>query len=217
MKRSLFQPQRLKLPPALLLVPSFVDRELLATVGKSARSKRPLLNATLLTFERHALLTGFIGYPNLLTLLEFVADLGRKEVYFLGLAGGIDPCFDAPRSVSVTSIRADASFRHLSKRDSFPLKRFPLRPALVRAAAVSVDLIQRETRGWLRRQGEKAAELVEMELYPLRVFLGRPFHALVVVSDRVTVQGIVPFADREQVRREFHRSFNLIMEQINHG
>jgi hypothetical protein len=59
--------------------------------------------------------------------------------------------------------------------------------------------------------------VVEMELFPLRVFLGKPFVALVVTTEIVSVLGIRPFADREAVRTEFRRALGFVMEWIDNG
>ncbi len=88
---------------------------------------------------------------------------------------------------------------------------------------VSVDVIQRETPAWLAAQRAQRADIVEMELFPLRWFLGRPFRALVVLSDRVEATGIRPFADKDKFNREFQRAFQAIdagpsnMKKVNPG
>jgi len=57
---------------------------------------------------------------------------------------------------------------------------------------------------------------VEMELFPLRWFLGRPFRALVVLSDRVEATGISPFGGRDRFNEEFQRAFQAITRTIEH-
>ena len=55
-----------------------------------------------------------------------------------------------------------------------------------------------------------------MELFPLRWFLGRPFRALVVLSDRVEATGIRPFGDKDKFNREFQRAFQAMTRTIEH-
>ncbi len=43
-----------------------------------------------------AVISGFLGYPHLFTLLALVAGLEEKEVYFLGSAGALAPASRAP-------------------------------------------------------------------------------------------------------------------------
>jgi hypothetical protein len=52
-------------------------------------------------------------------------------------------------------------------------------------------------------------------LFPLRWFLQRPFHALVVLSDRVEASGIRPFAAKQKFQTEFARAFEYIVSHIN--
>ena len=200
----------------MILAPVIPDGRLLADIGKGALKKRSLLGATLLTFENHSLLAGFIGYPHLLTLLEFIAAVREKEFYFLGLAGSLVSRFRPAQTVNVSQIRPSGVFSRFSRVRNFQLKPFP-DAGVSRAPAVSVDLIQRETPSWLRRQVRNGVALVEMEIFPLRVYLGKPFTALVVVSDRVTEKGIVPSAKRKDVAREFLAAYDLIRRQIDHG
>ncbi|MCJ7483646.1 MAG: hypothetical protein MUO31_11855, partial [Thermodesulfovibrionales bacterium] len=81
---------------------------------------------------------------------------------------------------------------------------------------VSVDVLQRETPAWLAEQHALKTDIVEMELFPLRCFLGRPFHALVVLSDRVEEKGISPFREKAKFNSEFSRAFQAITRYINH-
>jgi hypothetical protein len=112
-------------------------------------------------------------------------------------------------------IRPSSVFRRFSRAAALPLKTlktgdFPI------VSGVSVDIIQRETPAWLEEQHSLRTDIVEMELFPLRWFLGRPFHALVVLSDRVEENGIRPFRKREKFNNEFSRAYNAITRTINH-
>jgi hypothetical protein len=97
-----------------------------------------------------------------------------------------------------------------------PLKVFPA-DSFPSVRGVSVDIIQRETHGWLAEQQSKKIDIVEMELFALRWFLKKPFHALVVLSDRVEPTGIRPFAAKQKFQAEFARAFDYIIQHINHG
>lgn len=170
----------------------------------------------MLWFENMAVISGFIGYPHLLTLLQLVAGLADKEIYFLGSAGAIDRRFKEPKVLQVSQIYSSSVLKRFSGKSSFPLEVFPDAP-FPGVAGVSVDIIQRETPSWLAAQRLKKIAIVEMELFPLRWFLGRPFHALVVLSDRVEPSGIRPFAEKQKFQSEFARAFDFIVKQINHG
>jgi hypothetical protein len=215
MKPSLFRPRQFATPPSLVLVPYFGRASLLAGLKKQARSQRDLLHSSWLWFGNMALITGFIGYPHLLTLLGLVAGLEGKEVYFLGSAGALQPRFREPQAVQVGEIRPSSVFKRFSRSAALPLKKFA-DPSFPVVSGVSVDIIQRETPAWLAGQRSLRTDIVEMELFPLRCFLGRPFHALVVLSDRVRESGIAPFAAPDAFDREFHRAFHAITRRIDH-
>jgi hypothetical protein len=215
MKPSLFRPRQFATPPALVLVPFFSQNSLFATLQKQARRRQDLLHSSLLWFENMAIISGFIGYPHLLTLLGLIADLADKEVFFLGAAGALKPRFREPAALQVGEIISSSIFKRFSRAASLPLKKFAdLSFPVVRG--VSVDVLQRETPAWLAEQHALKTDIVEMELFPLRCFLGRPFHALVVLSDRVEEKGISPFREKEKFNSEFNRAFNAITRYINH-
>jgi hypothetical protein len=215
MNPSLFQPRQFATPPSLVLVPYFPATNLLANLQRQALRRHDFLHSTLLWFEKAAMLSGFIGYPHLLTLLQLIADLPDKKIYFLGTAGTINPRFKEPTALQVSKIYSSSIFKRFSGKSSFPLKVFPA-GSFPSVRGVSVDIIQRETQGWLTEQRLKKIAIVEMELFPLRWFLQKPFHALVVLSDRVEPSGIRPFNEKQKFQREFARSLKCIMRYINH-
>lgn len=215
MKPSLFQPRQFAFPPSLVLVPYFPPGPMAAALRKKARRRQEFLHSSLLWFDRMAVISGFIGYPHLLTLLQRVAGLDEKDVYFLGAAGALLPRFREPQAVQVTEIRSSSVFRRFSRSAALPLKGFA-DPSFPAVSGVSVDVVQRETADWLAGQRSLRTGIVEMELFPLRCFLGRPFHALVVVSDRVLATGIRPFGEKEKFQREFERAFHAITRCIDH-
>jgi hypothetical protein len=211
----LFRPRQFAIPPALVLVPYFSQPALFSELQQRAARRHSFLHSSLLVFDDHAVISGFLGYPHLLTLLALVGDLAEKEVFFLGSAGALAPRFREPAALQVKEIMPSAVFKRFSG-STLALKHFPDRsfPAV---RGVSVDMIQRETPAWLARQRARRADFVEMELFPLRWFLGRPFHAMVVLSDRVESTGIRPFAAREKFAGEFHRAFQAITRTIAHA
>jgi hypothetical protein len=215
MKPSFFQPRQFVIPPALVLVPYFSQGSLFSALKKQALRRQDILHSTLLWFENMAIVSGFIGYPHLFTLLPMIADLGEKEIYFLGSAGAIDPRFTEPEAVQVERISPSAIFKRFSGKTGLALKAFPGGP-FRGASGVSVDIIQRETPAWLAAQRARKTGIVEMELFPLRWYLQRPFQALVVLSDRVDATGIRPFADKKKFQSEFARAFDFIAGHINH-
>jgi hypothetical protein len=216
MKPSLFQPRQFVVPPSLVLVPYFSQGPLFATLQKRSLRQQEFLHSSLLWFENMAVISGFIGYPHLLTLLQMIAGLADKEIYFLGSAGAIDHRFKEPKALQVSRIYSSSVLKRFSKKSSLPLKVFPAAPFPV-VAGVSVDIIQRETPAWLAAQRLKKVDFVEMELFPLRWFLQKTFHALVVLSDRVEPCGIRPFSEKQKFHSEFARAFDFIVKQINHG
>jgi hypothetical protein len=216
MKPSLFQPRQFVTPPSLVLVPYFSQSSLFAALQKQALRQQDFLHSSLLWFENLAVISGFIGYPHLLTILALFAELEKKDIYFLGSAGAIHPRFSGPTTLQVSEICSSSIFIRFSGKSRLPLKVFPDGPFPgVRGA--SVDIIQRETTTWLAAQRLKKIDIVEMELFPLRWFLRKPFHALVVLSDRVEASGIRPFTDKQKFQREFKSAFDYIIAHINRG
>jgi len=215
MRPSLFRPRQFTTPPSLVLVPYFSRASILAGQQQQARRRQEVLHSSWLWFGNRALISGFIGYPHLLTLLGLVAGLEEKEIYFLGSAGALQPRFRAPAAVQVGEIRPSSVFKRFSRAAAMPLKTFADASFPV-VSGVSVDIIQRENPAWLAGQRARRTDIVEMELFPLRCFLGRPFHALVVLSDRVRAAGIEPFAARDAFDREFQRAYHAITRCIDH-
>jgi hypothetical protein len=216
MNPSLFKPRQFAIPSSLVLLPYFSQPTLFSALQKESIRQQDFLHSTLLWFENMAVISGFIGYPHLLTLLGLIADLPNKEIYFLGSAGAVNPRFKEPTVLQVSKIYSSSILKRFSSKSNFPLEVFPANP-FPSGRGVSVDIIQRETPSWLVEQRSKKIDIVEMELFPLRWFLQKPFHALVVLSDRVEPSGIRPFAEKQKFQSEFERAFNYIISHINHG
>jgi len=209
----LFNPQRIDLPGHLVLIPQFWDKDYYQTLKKNALGCLNLLNSDLLLFENYTVIVGFLGYPHILTLLEFIKDVREKEVHFLGTAGSLNETINQPIPLQVEEIFSTGILEHFSTGKSFPLK--PMNQGNLRKAkGVTVDIIQRETPSWLRKQVNRGIDFVEMELFPLRVYLEKPFQAIVVTSDLLKETGIVVFPDKKRLQREFVQSYELMVKAV---
>lgn len=212
MDKSLFNPKRFELPEHLVLIPQFWHKEYYGQLKQKAYGAINLLPSELLIFDGYAVLTGFLGYPHILTLLEMVESVREKEIYFLGTAGSLNPDIDHPMPLEVGEIYSTEILDHFGPEQSYELKTFP--PGILRGyrrvKGVTVDIIQRETAPWLKRQVERGLDFVEMELYPMRVFLGKPFYAHVVASDLLKETGSEIFPDKKRLSREFVKAYEVI-------
>ena len=215
MKNLLFNPQRIELPKHLVLIPQFWDKNYYEELKKSARGSFNLLHSDMLFFAKYTVIAGFLGYPHILTLLEFIRDVREKEIYFLGTAGSLKETLHSPIPLEVEEIYSTEILDHFSTEKCLPLKPLP-QGDLRKAKGVTVDIIQRETPTWLREQVERGLDFVEMELFPLRVYLEKPFYAVVVTSDLLKESGIEVFPDKQLLQREFVRSYELIVKTITH-
>jgi len=213
MEKTLFNPQRIDLPKHLVLIPQFWDKDYYETLKKNALGCLNLIHSDLLLFENYTVIVGFLGYPHILTLLEFIKEVREKEVYFLGTAGSLDETINQPIPLQVEEIFSTEILEYFSPGKSFPLKPVT-RGNLRKAKGVTVDIIQRETPSWLRTQVNRGIDFVEMELFPLRVYLQKPFQAIVVTSDLLKESGIEVFPDKKRLQREFVQAYELIKRGI---
>lgn len=216
-EQSLFNPKRLELPGHLVLIPQFWEKEYYQDLKKKAAGCLNLLHSDLLLFEDYSLLVGFLGYPHILTILEFIQDVRQKEIYFLGTAGSLQPTINQPLALEVEMIYSSAILEHFSPEPVFPLKTFPANNnhGLRRACGVTVDIIQRETIPWLKTQVQRGIDFVEMELFPLRVYLNKSFHAIVITSDLLEETGIQVFPDKKRLQQQFIKAYQLIENAIS--
>ena len=213
MKQTLFNPEKIDLPGHLVLIPQFWDKAYYETLKKSAFGCLNLLSSDLLLFGNYTVIVGFLGYPHILTLLEFIKEVREKEVIFLGTAGSLNETINQPIPLQVEEIFSTEILEHFSPEKSLPLK--PVNPGNLRKAkGVTVDIIQRETPSWLREQVNRGIDFVEMELFPLRVYLEKPFQAIVVTSDLLKESGIKVFPDKKRLQEEFVQSYELIVKAI---
>lgn len=209
----LFHPRRMEIPSKLVLVPQFPAREYYQEL-KDRANRCFDMNCDFLFFDEYTVICGFMGYPHILALLEFIDHVRDKEIYFLGTAGSLNETYDAPISLAVTEIHSCALLDHFCPHTSLPLTPHP-DWNLESARGVSVDIIQRETPAWLRQQKARHMDFVEMELFPLRAYLEKAFHAIIVTSDLLTEKGIHMFTDRKALVQQFLDSFELIIKTVS--
>lgn len=98
MAETLFNPVRYDIPEKLLLIPYFSDKKYFSHIKENAAKSFSLFHSTVLIFESYSIITDFIGYSQLLTILEFINNVRNKKVYFLGTAGSLNPQFNSPEA-----------------------------------------------------------------------------------------------------------------------
>lgn len=215
MDSSLFHPRPVDLPTNnLVIIPWHPDSGSLQ--GGLIRERR-LLRARLLFYSHHAVLTGFTGYSHLYLLLPALKSLNRKKIVFLGTAGSLVASDTTCHAFFIEKVVPSGLFTFFPSLGPLSLSPFlPMDKQIVLpgATAVSVDIIQRETPRWVRDQVREKRHCVEMELYPLRHFLGPSLSAVLVTSDRVTENGIHRFP-REQVANLFGKVYQTIVGRFS--
>ncbi|MGE5341785.1 MAG: hypothetical protein ACM3SY_09935 [Candidatus Omnitrophota bacterium] len=213
MENTLFNPNRIDLPKSLVLVPQFWNKSYYHQIKNEALASLNFLLSDILIFPNYAVIEGFLGYPHILTTLEFIRDVREKDVYFLGTAGSLNHAIDRPIPLQVEAIYSTEILDHFCTETFFPLKTIDAWNCR-KARGVTVDIIQRETPQWLKAQVERGMDFVEMELFPLRVYLGKPFSAVVIASDLLKESGIEVFKDKGMLQHEFVKAYEAIVEQL---
>ncbi|MCP5105612.1 MAG: hypothetical protein GY950_19655 [bacterium] len=145
--------------------------------------------------------------------MEFIKEARKKEVFFLGTAGSMNEAIAEPISLEVEAIYSTAILDYFSSWKSLPLKTFDSEN-FRKAKGVTVDIIQRETPSWLKEQVHLGMDFVEMEIFPLRVYLEKPFHAVVVTTDLLKETGVEVFPDKKRLKEEFVKSYRFIVEKL---
>jgi hypothetical protein len=216
MNQTLFSPKKIRISDRLVLIPQFHGHDYFQKIKKKARETIRLPGSDLMVLPAYTLITGFLGYTHLLTILEFIEDIKEKKIFFLGTAGSLKEVRNNPCSLNIDWIFASSIFKRFSRKDRLDL--LDLKTGrFEKAKAVSVDIVQRETRSWLKQQKRRGADAVEMELFPLRAYLGKPFYALLVLSDLVSESGIYPFIHSNRFKTEFRESFDFIHDFFSNG
>lgn len=214
MAETLFNPVRYEIPEKLILIPYFTDKKYFSRLKKNAVKTFIIFNSIILVFKSHSIITDFIGYTHMLTILEFIKNIRDKEVYFLGTAGSLNPDLNSPEAFIVNKIYPSAVFDNFCKKKPFKLN-FTGKENFPGVKGVSVDIVQRETLDWLKEQRSKKRDIVEMEIYPLRDYLKKGFYAFVVLTDLITEKGISVFKDKKKVNSALIRAFEYILELSN--
>lgn len=213
MDKILFEPHQMQVAKNIVLIPQFWDSAYFDKIKENALATLNLLGSDILLFEQYTLIVGFLGYPHILTLLEFIKDAKEKNIYFLGTAGSMNETINEPIPLNVSTIHSTAILDHFAETRQFPLKTFET-GGFRKATGVTVDIIQRETLSWLREQKKREIDFVEMELFPLRAYLQKPFYAIVVTSDILRETGVDVFINKQQLRKEFVKSYEFIIKHI---
>lgn len=208
MNSHFFNPQKTEISQNLLLLPYMPDRKYLKMIEESSKRQKHILGSVLYSYNDYDVLYGFLGYSNLLTLLEFILNIREKNIFFIGTAGSLNPSLDKPEILSVNRIYPGSIFRYFSEDQYLVLKKSGT--AGVRTGrGISIDLIQREDLHWYKEMRKRDLDFVEMELYPLRWYLGKKFNAMVILSDQITESGIRIF-DRKKIKEKFINGFEMI-------
>ncbi len=210
---TLFKPWRTELPQRLLLIPQFWDKPYYNKLKQEAIVDYRLVESEVLVFPEYAVISGFLGYPHILTVLEYIEDVKEKEIYFLGTAGSMNEEINQPIPMQTGEIFSSAVLDHFHAEKSFEMKLFP-NSHMRTVTGVTVDIIQRETVPWLKEQKERGIDFVEMEIFPIRAYLDKPFHALVVSSDLLRESGIQVFKNRKRVQEVFIQTFEFLKKHV---
>lgn len=215
MYKQLFDPKRIELNvDNIILIPDFRDKKYYKNLKNKVLKRISLIGNDILIFKNFVLITGFLGYPNLLLTLEFIKNIKQKDIFFLGTGGILKNDKNLSYSLNVTEICSSSIFKLFSKKRCLNLNDFES-GNLKKVKGVSIDLIQRETKKWLREQLIEGIEVVDMELFPLRVYLGKPFYAIIVLTDIIKPEGIKSFFNNDLIKKEFVKSYELIKRYID--
>jgi hypothetical protein len=210
----LFKPKKFDLPDKLILIPRFWDRDYFEKLKKDALASFEIVQNEFLFFDGYTIIEGFLGYPHIYATLEFINHVRDKEIFFLGTAGSMNEKIAHPMPLQVTKIYPTAIFNDFATEKYFELKSFA-DCDFKKAVGVSVDMIQRETDDWLKEQKSKGIDFVEMEIFPLRVYLQKSFSAIVIASDILREKGIDVFSDKKLLQREFVRAYEFIVRSFD--
>lgn len=208
MNSHFFNPVKTEISQNLLLLPFMPDRKYLKMIEENSISRKHILGSVLYSYKDYDVLYGFLGYSNLLTLLEFISGIREKNIFFIGTAGSLNYLLDKPEILNVERVYPGSIFTYFSDDKYLDLDSSGMSGVKI-GSGISIDLIQREDHQWFSEMKKRDLDFVEMELYPLRWYLGKNFHALVVLSDQITESGIRTF-NKNKIKEEFIRGFEMI-------
>ncbi len=200
MNSYFFNPQKTEISENLLLIPYMPDKKYLKMIEETSISRKHILGSILYSYKDYDVLYGFLGYSNLLTLLEFFSEVRNKNIFFIGTAGSLNPSHNIPEILNVNKIYPGAIFNYFSKDNYFDMNDLK-NDNLKTGCGISIDLIQRENSQWYEEMKKRELDFVEMELFPLRWYIGKKISALVILSDQVTDTGIRTFEQKKDQRR----------------
>lgn len=212
MNSHFFKPKKIETAGNLILLPFFPQREYLKKIEEGSIKKRSILGSVMYSYSDYDVLYGFLGYSNLLTLLEFISMIREKNIYFLGTAGSLNPDMNKPEVLNVKKVYPGSIFKYFTDKKFLNLKNSDI-PGMRNANGISVDLIQREDPLWYEGVKEMDVDVVEMEIFPLCWYMEKEVTAHIVVSDIVSESGITSL-NRKQIAEESVRGFEYILESI---
>jgi len=208
MNSHFFNPEKTKISQNLILLPFMPDRKYLKMIEERSVRRKHILGSVLYSYRDYDVLYGFLGYSNLLTLLEFILEVREKNIFFIGTAGSLNNLLDKPEILNVERVYPGSIFTFFSSDKYLDLDNSVI-SGVNRGKGISIDLIQREDSQWYSEIKKRDLDFVEMELYPLRWYLKKKFRALVVLSDQITESGIRTF-NKNKIKEEFARGFEMI-------
>jgi len=198
----------------VLFIPYFWDRKLYEKVKKWSVRFSKIFLSDHLQYNNYSIITGFMGYPQILYILKNIKNILNKEIFFLGTAGAVNEDFTAPISLNITEVFPDSIFKHFSNESKFSLK--TIKQSTIReGTCISVDIPERETKEWVKTVRRKKIDSVEMEIYPIRVFIKKPFTAIVIITDTVNGDLKIDLMNLSLIKKEFVKSFELLSEIYN--
>jgi purine-nucleoside phosphorylase len=198
----------------ILLIPYFWDRNLYKELIKDAVKVNDIFLSQYIEFKNYSIITGFMGYPHILTILGMINNLKEKDFFFLGTAGAVDDTINSPISLNITDIYSSSVLKLFSKQNKFHLKKIN-EVKINYGKCVSVDIPSRETKQWLQHQRNLKIDVVEMELFPIRAFIQKPFTAMLIVTDKVRENKKIRLMNIKLIKKEFSKSFQLIKTEIS--
>jgi len=197
----------------ILLIPYFWDQDLYKQLKKESLKTHKIYLSEHLIFDNYSIITGFLGYPQILTLLNMI-NINKKEFFFLGTAGSLNNSVIEPVSINITDIYSSSIYKLFSKTKMLPLNIISNKQ-IKKGTCVSVDIPMRENKNWLETQKKQHIDAVEMEIFPIRVFIKKPLTAIIIITDIVTGDKNIKLMNKKLIKNEFLNSFNMIIKLLS--